>query len=67
MFDAAFERPEILHWRTSMVEEVDFVIEAGGPLLPVEVNATGPLRLRGARRLLAFRKGIRRPRAGRAS
>ena len=50
-----------------MVEEVDFVIEAGGPLLPVEVNATGPLRLRGARRLLAFRKGIRRPRAGRAS
>ena len=32
------------------------MIEAGGRLLPVEVNATGPFRLRGARRLLAFRE-----------
>jgi len=37
--DAA--RPAILYWRTSTGEEVDFVIEREGKLLPIEVKATG--------------------------
>ena len=36
--DAA--RPAILYWRTSTGEEVDFVIEREGKLLPIEVKAT---------------------------
>lgn len=31
-------RPEILYWRTHSGEEVDFVIEAGQRLLPIEVK-----------------------------
>ena len=54
--DARLERAEILYWRTSIGEEVDFVIESGGRLLPVEVKATGRPRLRDARHLLTFRK-----------
>ncbi len=33
-------RPAILYWRTSSGEEVDFVIERQGKLLPIEVKAT---------------------------
>jgi uncharacterized protein len=36
--DAA--RPAILYWRTSTGEEVDFLIERKGKLLPIEVKAT---------------------------
>ena len=32
--DARLERAEICYWRTAIGEEVDFVIEAGGSLLP---------------------------------
>ena len=49
-------KSEILHWRTSIGEEVDFVIEAGDRLLPVEVKATGRPCLRDARHLFAFRR-----------
>ena len=38
-----------------MGEEVDFVIEAGNRLLPIEVKATGRPRLRDAAHLRAFR------------
>jgi hypothetical protein len=31
---------EVLYWRTASGEEVDFVVEAGDDLLPVEVKAT---------------------------
>jgi uncharacterized protein len=66
--DARADRVELGYWRTTIGEEVDFVIEAGGTLLPIEVKATGeaaPRRLRapahlpagvraqGARRTLA--------------
>lgn len=34
-------RPEILYWRTSSGEEVDFVVETAGRLLPIEVKS-GP-------------------------
>lgn len=37
---ASVEPPEILYWRTSIGEEVDFVIEWKGLLLAVEIKAT---------------------------
>jgi hypothetical protein len=48
-------RPEVLFWRTHNQEEVDFVIEAGGRLLPIEVKATARPSSRDARHLLTFR------------
>lgn len=33
-------RPQVLFWRTTEGEEVDFVIESGDRLLPIEVKAT---------------------------
>ena len=53
--DARLRRAEVLHWRTTVGEEVDFVIETEGSLLPVEVKATKRPRLRDARHLKAFR------------
>jgi len=52
--DAQVPRPEVLYWRTSSGEEVDFVIEWQGRLLPVEVKATAQPRLADARGLLTF-------------
>lgn len=52
--DARLERAEILYWRTTIGEEVDFVIEAAGRLLPVEVKATGHPRLADAVHLSTF-------------
>lgn len=53
--DSRSVRTEILHWRTTTDDEVDFVIEAGESLLPIEVKATKRPRLRDARHLRAFR------------
>jgi predicted AAA+ superfamily ATPase len=53
--DARVERAEILYWRTAPGEEVDFVVEAGRQLLPIEVKATSRPRLRDAAPLRAFR------------
>lgn len=47
---------EVLYWRTVTGEEVDFVIEIGRRLLPIEVKATPRPRLHDARHLLAFRQ-----------
>lgn len=52
-------RVGIFHWRTTVGEEVDFVIESDRRLLPVEVKATAHPRLRDARGLLAFRDAYR--------
>ena len=38
--DARLDRAEVLYWHTAIGEEVDFVIEAGDRLLPIEVKAT---------------------------
>ncbi len=43
------------YWRTSIGEEVDLVIEAGGKLLPIEVKSTGRPRLSDAAHLRTFR------------
>jgi predicted AAA+ superfamily ATPase len=53
--DARLERAEIGYWRTAIGEEVDFVIEAGGRFLPVEVKAGARPRLADARHLRTFR------------
>ncbi len=53
--DARLERTEVFYWRTAIGEEVDFVIEAGGRLLPIEVKATNHPRLRDAVHLRSFR------------
>ncbi len=54
--DARLETAGIFFWRTSTGEEVDFVIETGNRLLPIEVKATTRPRLRDARHLRTFRK-----------
>ena len=38
--DSDPERPAVLYWRTASDEEVDFVIERQGRVLPIEVKAT---------------------------
>ena len=52
--DSRFDRAEVFYWRTAAGAEVDFVIEAGGRLLPIEVKATARPRFRDARHLLTF-------------
>ncbi len=47
---------EVLHWRTTSGEEVDFVIEADESLLPIEIKATRRPRIRDANNLHAFRR-----------
>lgn len=53
--DTQVPRPEVLFWRTASGDEVDFVIERNGKLLPIEVKATGKPRLADARGLTVFR------------
>ena len=53
--DARLDRAEVCYWRTTIGEEVDFVIEAGGRLLPIEIKATGRPRLGDATHLRTFR------------
>lgn len=53
--DSRLDRAEILYWRTSIGEEVDFVIEAADNLLPIEVKATNRPRIRDTRHLRTFR------------
>jgi uncharacterized protein len=49
------DAPQLLYWRTAGRDEVDFVIEWRGQLLPVEVKSTPEPRFRDARSLQAFR------------
>lgn len=49
-------RAEIMYWRTTNGEEVDFVVEAGNQLLPIEVKATTRPRLSDAANLRVFQK-----------
>ena len=52
--DVRLERASLLYWRTTVDEEIDFVIEAEGRLLPIEVKSTARPRLGDARHLRAF-------------
>ena len=38
--DGHIQAGEVFYWRATTGEEVDFVIEAGNQLLPIEVKAT---------------------------
>jgi predicted AAA+ superfamily ATPase len=63
--DARVDRVELAYWRTTIGEEVDFVIEAGGKLLPIEVKATAKPRLADCAHLRTFRQEFgRKARAG---
>jgi hypothetical protein len=63
--DARLDRAEIGYWRTATGEEVDFVIEAGKTLLPIEVKTTTRPRLSDVVHLRSFRAEYgRRSRAG---
>lgn len=53
--DARLEHTGITYWRTAAGEEVDFVIESGDSLLPIEVMASTRPRLADARHLMSFR------------
>jgi predicted AAA+ superfamily ATPase len=53
--DARLDHAEVCYWRTAIGEEVDFVIEAGGRLLPIEIKAAARPRLGDARHLRTFR------------
>jgi predicted AAA+ superfamily ATPase len=53
--DARLETTELAYWRTASGEEVDFVVETDGRLLPIEVKATARPRLADAAHLRAFR------------
>ena len=53
--DSRIERAELFYWRTSIGEEVDFVIETGSGLLPIEVKATARPRYRDTTHLRTFR------------
>ena len=54
--DSALRQAEVLYWRTATGEEVDFVIEVGNTLLPIEVKATERPRTGDIRHLLSFRQ-----------
>jgi predicted AAA+ superfamily ATPase len=63
--DARARATEILYWRAATGEEVDFVIESGRTLLPIEVKATARPRVDDVRHLRVFREEYRgRSRAG---
>jgi hypothetical protein len=63
--DSRLESCELFYWRSTIGEEVDFVIETGDRLLPIEVKASARPRLSDARHLLTFRAEYgRKARAG---
>lgn len=63
--DARLEHAELSYWRTAIGEEVDFVIETGGKLLPIEVKSTTRPRLSDTAHLRTFRSEYgRKSRAG---
>ncbi len=53
--DARIEPAELCYWRTTIGEEVDFVIETKGKLLPIEVKASSRPRLADSAHLRTFR------------
>ena len=49
------ESAEVMYWRTTTGEEVDFVVETGTKLLPIEIKATSRPKVRDAKHLQTFR------------
>lgn len=53
--DARLDLAEVYYWRTAVGDEVDFVVEVGGRLLPIEIKATTRPRRRDSATLRTFR------------
>ena len=53
--DARLDRAEIFYWRTQIGEEVDFVIETHGQLIPIEIKSTARPRLGDVKHIRSFR------------
>ncbi|MBI5473687.1 MAG: ATP-binding protein [Ignavibacteriae bacterium] len=49
------DEPQVLYWRASTGQEIDFVIEWNGKLLPIEVKSTAKPRTEDARNISLFR------------
>ena len=47
-------RPALCYWRTAAGEEVDFVVEIGGKVVPIEVKSSQNPSLHDARHLSTF-------------
>ena len=63
--DGSGSRADICYWRTAAGAEVDFVIDTGTVLLPIEIKATSRPRVSDARHIQSFRAEYgRRCRAG---
>ena len=54
--DSRTQPAEVLYWRTTNGEEVDFVLEVGRELVPIEVKMTSRPRVDDARHLKLFRE-----------
>jgi uncharacterized protein len=54
--DASLRQVEICYWRTTNGEEVDFVVDTDGKLLPIEVKATRRPTVGDAKHLLRFQQ-----------
>ena len=54
--DSRVPAPDVLYWRTTTGLEVDFVVEAGARLLPIEVKAAADPGYSDTRSLRAFRE-----------
>ncbi len=52
------ERPQVYFWRTAAGAEVDFVVEAGGRLIPIEVKTTAMPRPPMTRGIRGFRSDL---------
>ena len=53
--DGQVDPPQLHYWRTATGEEVDFVIERGDELVPIEVKAAATVSVADARHLQSFR------------
>jgi len=58
--DATPVRADICYWRTASGEEVDFVVDTGSAVLPIEVKATTRPRVDDVRHLQSFRAEVGR-------
>lgn len=54
--DASQAAIQILYWRTTSGDEVDFVVEAGDRLLPIEVKASAKVTVSDTNHLRTFRR-----------
>jgi len=52
--DARLDRADVFYWRTAIGEEIDFVIEARGKLVPIEVKLATRPRVNDAKHMKIF-------------